>query len=135
MKFGEKLKILRRKKGLTQEQVAQAIGISSRAYGSYEQSGKYPRIRERYTKLAEVLDCEPAYLMSEDEEFISEAAGQYGSRGKQQAERLVAELSGMFAGGDLSERDKDAVMAALQRAYFDCKLDNKKYARKKHPEE
>ena len=55
---------------------------------------------------------------------------QYGSRGRQQAEQLVAELSGMFAGGELSDADKDAVMIALQKAYFDCKEDNKKFTPK-----
>ena len=48
-----------------------------------------------------------------------------------QAEELVAELSGLFAGGELSERDKDAVMIALQKAYFDCKEDNRKYGRRR----
>lgn len=59
-------------------------------------------------------------------------ASQYGSRGKRQAEELVNELSGMFAGGELSESDMDAVMIALQKAYFDCKKDNKKYTPKKY---
>lgn len=38
----------------------------------------------------------------------------------------------MFAGGELSEGDKDAVMLALQKAYWDCKEDNKKYTPKKY---
>lgn len=47
----------------------------------------------------------------------------------------MAELSGMFAGGELSDADKDAVMIALQKAYFDCKEDNKKYTPKKYRKE
>ena len=38
----------------------------------------------------------------------------------------------MFAGGELSEQDKDAVMLALQKAYWACKEDNKKYTPKKY---
>lgn len=132
MKFGEKLKKLRTEKELTQKSVAAAIGVSQRTYVSYEQDGRYPRKREVYGKLAEVLGCETNYLMTEDEEFISNAASQYGSRGKRQAEELVNELSGMFAGGELSESDMDAVMIALQKAYFDCKENNKKYTPKKY---
>ena len=132
MKFGEKLKKLRTEKELTQKNVAAAIGVSQRTYVSYEQDGRYPRKREVYGKLAEVLGCETNYLMTEDEEFISNAATQYGSRGKRQAEELVNELSGMFAGGELSESDMDAVMIALQKAYFDCKENNKKYTPKKY---
>lgn len=135
MKFGEKLKELRQKNNLKQSEVAQAVGISRRTYISYEQEGRYPRYRELYAKLADVLGCEASYLMTEDEQFVADAAEQFGGRGKRQAEQLVAELSGMFAGGELSETDMDAVMIALQKAYFDCKADNKKYTPKKHRSE
>jgi len=135
MKFGEKLKKLRSDCGLKQEEVATAVGISRRTYISYEQEGRYPRKREVYAKLAETLNCDVNYLMTEDEEFVTGVSEQYGSRGKRQAEELVAELSGMFAGGELSEQDMDAVMIALQKAYFDCKEDNKKYTPKKYRSE
>ena len=131
MKFGEKLRKLRTEKSITQGDVAAAIGVSRRTYVSYEQDGRYPRRREVYTKLAEILGCDVNYLLAEEEEFISSAGDEYGSRGKRQAEELVSELSGMFAGGELSESDMDAVMIALQKAYFDCKADNKKYTPKK----
>ena len=134
MKFGEKLKKLRTEKNLTQKSVSAAVGVSQRTYVSYEQDGRYPRKREVYGKLAEILGCETNYLMTEDEEFIFHAADRYGSRGKKQAEELVNELSGMFAGGELSESDMDAVMIALQKAYFDCKENNKKYTPKKYRE-
>ena len=117
MKFGEKLRQLRLEKGFTQEEVASAVNVSRRTYIGYEQEGRYPRKRD---------------LLTEDEEFVSQASDKYGNRGKLQAEKLVAELSGMFAGGELSDSDKDAVMIALQKAYFDCKEDNKKYTPKKY---
>ncbi|KIR03779.1 putative transcriptional regulator [Lachnospiraceae bacterium TWA4] len=132
MKFGEKLRKLRIDKEMTQEQVSIAIGTSRRTYISYEQEGRYPRKRDIYKKLADLFECDVNYLMTEDEEFISKASDQYSSRGKRQAEQLVSELSGMFAGGELSESDMDAVMIALQKAYFDCKENNKKYTPKKY---
>lgn len=132
MKFGEKLRKLRTEKSITQEEISKAVGVSRRTYVSYEQDGRYPRRREVYTKLAEALGCDVNYLLTEDEEFTSSAADQFGSRGKKQAEELVAELSGMFAGGELSDSDMDAVMIALQKAYFDCKADNQKYTPKKY---
>ena len=132
MKFGEKLRKLRMEKGMTQEAVAKAAGIGYRTYTGYEQNGRYPKKREVYGKLAAVFGCNVNYLLTEDEEFISTAAASYGSRGKRQAEELVAELSGLFAGGELSEEDMDAVMIAMQKAYFDCKQDNKKYTPKKY---
>lgn len=131
MTFGDKLRVLRAEKRMSQEQVAKAIGISRQNYVEYERSNRHPRHREIYWKLAEVLDCEVNYLLTEDAEFVTSAAEQYGSKGKRQAEQLVSDLSGLFAGGMLSEADKDSVMIALQKAYFDCKKDNKKYARKR----
>ena len=132
MKFGEKLRKLRLLNEMTQADVAEQAGISRRTYISYEQEGRYPRKRELYGKLAEVFDCDVNYLLTENEEFIAAASEKYGNRAKHQAESLVAELSGMFAGGELSDEDKDAVMIALQKAYFDCKEDNRKYIPKKY---
>ena len=128
MKFAEKIRILRTQQGKTQQAVADGIRVSLRTYVSYEQEGRYPRNREIYTRLADYFGVEKNYLMAEDEAFVTQASEQSGSRGKRQAEALVAELTGLFAGGELSENDRDAVMIALQKAYFDCKDDNKKYA-------
>lgn len=132
MKFAEKIRELRKERKLTQREVADYCGISLRTYVSYEQDGRYPRRREIYEKMAEIYRVDKNYILTEDEDFIEEAAEQYGSRGRKQAEALVCELSGLFAGGELSERDKDAVMIALQKAYFDCKVDNMKYTHEKY---
>ncbi len=132
MKFGEKLRKLRAEKNVSQEEIANEIGVSRRTYIGYEQDGRYPKKREVYSSLASYFGVDINYLLTEDEEFVSDASAKYGSRGKRQAEELVAELSGMFAGGELSDSDKDAVMIALQKAYFDAKEENKKYTPKKY---
>ena len=132
MNFGEKLKKLRTEIGYTQKDVAKAIGVTRRTYLSYEMEGRFPRKREIYAKLAKFLDCSMDYLMTEKEEFAAYSTEKRGSQGKRKAEELVDELSGMFAGGELSESDMDAVFMALQRAYVLCKEDNKKYTPKKY---
>ncbi len=132
MKFSDKIRTLRTEQNKTQKETAEYCGLSLRTYISYEQDGRYPRKREIYDKLAEFFGTDKNYLLTEDEEFIDTASKRYGKRGKQQAQALVAELSGLFAGGELSESDRDAVMIALQKAYFDCKEDNKKFTPKKY---
>ena len=127
MKFSGKIRTLRIQQGKTQQGVAKEIGVSLRTYVSYEQDGRYPRDRGIYTRLADCFGVDRNYLMTEDEGFLSAAETQYGSAGKRQAEQLVAELTGLFAGGTLSDQDRDAIMIALQRAYFDCKSENRKY--------
>ena len=130
MNFAEKLRQLRSQKGLSQEAVAKAIGVTRRTYISYELDGRYPKNRERYAKLAEVFDVDTNYLFTENEAFVSQAGAKYGSRGMQQANALVSELSGLFAGGELSEEDRDAVMQSLQEAYWLAKKENRKYRKK-----
>ena len=132
MKFGEKIKKLRMEKGLSQSAVAKKAGLTIRTYTSYENEGRYPRDRQVYTTLANVFGVDPNYLLTEDEEFVSSVSEKYGPRGQRQAEDLVAELVGIFAGGELSEDDMDAVMLAMQKAYVDCKENNKKYTPKKY---
>lgn len=132
MSFGEKLRDLRNNKKMTQAQLAKEIGVSSRTIISYENGNSYPKKREVYFKLATFFNVDVNYLLTEDEEFITEAKSKYGNHGAKQAEELVAEIGGLFAGGQLSEEDKDAVMRSLQQAYWDAKEENKKYTPKKY---
>lgn len=127
MKFAEKVHDLRKKKHYTQDELAKLVGVSKRTLAGYEGGNRYPKQREVYRKLADVLDCDVNYLLAEDEAFIADAADLYGTRGKEQAEEAVNVLSGLFAGGELSDTDRDAVMRALQEAYWNCKEDNRKY--------
>ncbi|PYG86699.1 DNA-binding XRE family transcriptional regulator [Ruminiclostridium sufflavum DSM 19573] len=132
MKFGEKLKDLRKEKGLNQTALAKEIGVSLRTVISYEAGKSYPKKREIYTRLAEYFDLDINYFLTEDEEFIVNAEEKYGNRAAKQAAELVTEIGGLFAGGELSEADKDAVMRSLQQAYWDAKEDNIKYTPKKY---
>ena len=132
MRFGEKLRKYRKEKGLTQAQLAKAADISLKTVINYENGKTYPQNREIYARLAELLEIDADYLHNENDAFISAASEKYGHRGKRQAEDLVNEFTGLFAGGELTEQDKDAVMQALQRVYWDCKEVNaEKYAPKK----
>ena len=133
MKFGEKVKKSRTGAGLSQEDLAKKIGVSLRTITNYEVQNRYPKKREVYAKLAEVLGVDINYLMTEDEDFVVDASAKYGARGAKQAEQLISEVHGLFAGGELSEADKDGVMKALQQAYWECKEENvQKYTPKKY---
>ena len=124
MKFAEKLRTLRAQKKISQKAAAEGGGVSLRAYTSYEQEGRYPRNRDVYRRLAEYFGVEVNYLLTEDEDFVIRAGEQYGRQGRRQAEELVAEISGLFAGGTLAEEDQDEMMKAIMDAYWIAK---KKY--------
>lgn len=132
MTFGEKVKKARKELGLTQTQLGEKIGVSRRTITSYEADAFPPRTRELYCKLAEVLGVNVNYLLTQEDEFVMDAGEKYGYRGKKDAETLVNELTGLFAGGELAEEDMDELMLAIQKAYVIAKENNRKYAPKKY---
>ncbi len=128
MTFGEKVRQARRSKGLSQEELAEKLGKSRRTVIDWESDKALPRTRKVCEELAEVLGLNVSVLLSDDSAFISEAGEMYGYRGRRDARELVAEISGLFAGGDMAEEDMDTLMLAIHQAYMDAKLKNKKYA-------
>ena len=107
MKFGEKVRELRKKCGMTQAELAKKAGLGLKTITNYESGSTYPQNREVYATLAGILGCEADYLRSENEEFIAMAQREYGYRGKKGAKKLVEELTGLFAGGEMSDDDID----------------------------
>lgn len=105
MTFGEKVKKARKEQGLTQTQLGEKIGVSRRTITSYEADAFPPRTRELYCKLAQVLQVNVNYLLTQEDEFVLEAEEKYGRRGRKGAEALVGELTGLFSGGELAEED------------------------------
>ena len=133
MKFGEKLRELRKQKHLSQTELGAAVGVSLRTLRGWEVEGRYPKQRELYAKLAEVLECDVDYLLTEKEAFITDSAERFGYRGERDAKALVEDLTGLFAGGQMAEEDMDALMLAVQEAYVEAKRRNReKYAPKKN---
>lgn len=132
MTFGEKVKVERTKLGLNQDELAAKIGVTRRVVCSYENDKSRPRGTERYKKLADALNVNINYLLSEDDAFIADAEDKYGSRGAKQAQELLSEVSGLFAGGNLADEDLDEMMKGIQQAYWIAKEKNKKYTPKKY---
>jgi hypothetical protein len=55
-----------------------------------------------------------------------------GSKAARDIDELVSEVTGMFAGGSLSEEAIEGAMKALNDAYWIAKEKNKKYTPKKY---
>ena len=83
MKFCDKVKKERRAKGLTQQQFADMLGVSLRTITNYEKGESYPKQREIYGKMAEILGVDINYLLTENEEFYINANEKYGATGAQ----------------------------------------------------
>ena len=132
MTFGEKVREERKKRGMTQDELANILGVNRRTVFTWESGRAYPQSRKVYAALALALDVPVNYLLADGEEFILKAGESFGYRGKKEAEELTREITGLFAGGELEEEDMDMLMFAVQEAYVEAKNRNKKYTPKKY---
>lgn len=71
METGERIKKLRIRKGLSQAQLARAVGVTPAAVGNYEQGVSFPK-EKVLKKLFGALGCTPNELFSEEELYSAE---------------------------------------------------------------
>lgn len=112
MKFGEKLRACRKGARLTQEELASRLGLAKRTVEGYESGAFYPRDREVYDKLAALFQMDKDYFLTENDAPAD---------GKKTAEEVLTTARALFAGGEMSEEDKDTLARALMDAYWMAK--------------
>lgn len=121
MNFGEKLRKLRSEHNMKQEDLAQLLNISVRSLSNYENGLRFPKHRETYEKLAKIFHVDYNFLLDEHSSFVTQAYQEYGEKGKDEAFSLLGDLTALFAGGKLSEDDRDEIMRLMQQAYWQSK--------------
>ena len=134
MGFKERLKEKRLEANLTQVQLAEKISVTARTIQNYELGTRKPTKLDVVEKLAEALNTTSEYLLGKGGMLILAAQEQGGSKAAKDIDELVSEVSGMFAGGHLSDEALDGAMQALNKAYWIAKEKNKKYGKKKSSE-
>ena len=116
MPFSNKLKNLRLENNLTQEQLARKLETTRRTYIYYETGKKYPSV-DLLNRIANFFKVGISFLMDDQ----NEVQAQGNKRERPGAKQLIEEISDLFSGGELSETEKDAVMEAVQEAYWTAK--------------
>ena len=139
--FADKVKDARISLGMSQTQLAQEVGVSSRSVQAYESGEKKPR-QAMMAKLAKALkvsirflsddECEDPVADIEKDNYIEEARERYGAKGARDMDQLLADNAALFAGGELSDEDKTAFMDEIQSLYLDSKRRAKKFTPKKY---
>ena len=132
--FPEKVKDARSELNLSQTQLAEATGVALRTILDYEKGKKKPR-QATLLRLAKALgvsvrflsddDCEDPMMDIEKDGYIEEARERYGSKAARDVDELLAENTALFAGGKLSQEQKDAFFNAIMTAYVTCKEEAK----------
>lgn len=135
MTFSDKIKRSREVAKLTQLELAQEVGVSQRTIASYESGGARAR-RSTTEKLASALKVSVKFLSDDDctnplediekDEYIDQARAMYGSKGVRDMKELLQDNAALFAGGELSQEQKDAFFQAVMTAYVTCKEEAKK---------
>ena len=105
MRFGEKVRDLRKKHSLTQDELAKCLGVSKRTVIGWERDGRYPRNVEILEKMADIFHVPLTYIQPDQSLFIERAAATYGKKGKIEAQHLAFELTELFASGELTAQD------------------------------
>lgn len=140
--FTDKVRDARIELGMTQTQLGEAVGVSLRTILAYEKGEKRPR-QATMLKLAKVLkvsvkflsddECENPMEDIEKDGYIEEAREKYGSKGGRDIEQLLADNAALFAGGELSQEQKDEFFQAVMTAYVTCKEEAKAKFGRKNP--
>lgn len=139
--FAEKVKDARTELGISQAQLGSMVNVSARSIQAYEKGEKVPR-SGAMLKLAKALNVSVKFLSDEDclnplediekDGYIAEARQRYGAKGGRDIDMLLGENTALFAGGELSQEEKDIFFEAVMRAYITCKEEAKvKFSRKK----
>ena len=131
MAFAENLKEKRAQSGLTQAELAMKAGVTARTIQNYELGTRKPGNMVIVQRIADALGTTTEHLLSSGETLVVEAHERGGARAANDINELVSEVTGMFAGGKLSNDALDGAMRALNEAYWIAKDKNKKYGRKK----
>lgn len=131
MAFAENLKEKRAQSGLTQPELAMKAGVTARTIQNYELGTRKPGNMVIVQCIADALGTTTEQLLSSGETLVVAAHERGGARAAKDINELVSEVTGMFAGGKLSDDALDGAMRALNEAYWIAKDKNKKYGRKK----
>ncbi|MEA4823860.1 hypothetical protein SDC9_210010 [bioreactor metagenome] len=121
MRFGEKLRTLRQSKRLTQAELAASLRLTSRTLINYEQGKCLPKQTEVLARIATLFDVTVDYLMNDDDVYVKEAREKGGPKAAGEVRKLLDDVSGLFAGGRLSDEDRDYAMRAINELYWESR--------------
>ncbi len=128
--LSEKMKAARAELNISQAELAERTGMSKRIITAYEMGEKYPR-ETSLRKLAKALGVSVKFLKDnnctnpqeeiEKDGYIEQAHTMYGAKGARDVDALLRDNAALFAGGELSQEQKDVFFEAVMKAYLTCK--------------
>lgn len=138
--FGERLKYLRESKDITQQDLANILGVSVGTIGMYEIDKRMPNNKNR-KKLAEYFGVSTDYLLGlSDEETLSSTSSELTKKNMKDIKKKMADLREeissadglMFDGEIMSDETKELLLHLLEKDEISATISNKKYIPKKY---
>lgn len=121
MDFGEKIRLKRTELKMSQGSLAEAAGLSLRSIQNYESGQRHPANISIVKDIANILGTSYEYLLDDTSQYVIDAAERGGNQAALDIDRLLSDIHGLFAGGELSQNDKDKVMKAINEIYWESK--------------
>ena len=119
--FADKLKALRTARGMKQDELAAELGVVRKTISDYENGRRYPKSTDTVTKLCGIFGVSGDFLMGNEDELVVLAGERYGRAGSAKARKLINETAALFAGGELSEEDKELVFRAISEVFWETR--------------
>jgi len=140
MKLGDRLRLLRKKKGLTQTEFAERMGMPNQNVSNYERDFRQPDY-ETLKKFADYFEVSTDYLLgiTENPEGAKIKDSPSSRDEKDIAKRLeefkkdLTSSDGLnFSGEPMSEDAKESLIEAMDHIFRQTQRINKKFIPKKH---
>ncbi|MBE6853983.1 MAG: helix-turn-helix transcriptional regulator [Ruminococcus sp.] len=116
--------------GMTRKELGEKTGVSERSIAAYEKGEKIPREKTIF-RLAQALRVSTKYLREDDctdpgaelekDHYLSQTQERYGNHAMTDVRKMLEENIALFAGGELSQAEKDIYFDAVMTAYVTCK--------------
>ncbi|MDO5301327.1 MAG: helix-turn-helix transcriptional regulator [Tissierellia bacterium] len=121
MEFGEKIKILRRDRGWTQQELADLLGLSLRTIKNYERGDSSPKNPQIYRAIGDLFQVDVDYLYREGDYPLSVVAGEAGFEAYQLMKKALQAAGDAFSDEGVDQRVKDSLMRRLWDLYWENK--------------
>lgn len=125
--FGERLKELRLKRNLTQDEAGSLFGIAPSTWGTYERGHREPTM-ENLTKIAKYFGVSIDYLCGLTDEIIT--IEEFKEDNPKELKEFLRQNEVLFNGAELSDEDKKRMVDILTGLFWENFTRNKWFLKK-----